>query len=732
MKFIPEKGKMVKFTHILILLSLFMNQALAQIKISGRVVDQQSNPVIGANIYLEDTYDGAASGIDGSFTFNTTETGFKTLKATAVSYLEFSMLVDLHDLDQHLLIELREEVKRLDDLVISAGTFEASDEKKAVVLKQVDVLTTAGATADIPSVLNTLPGTQTVAESGRLFVRGGDSEETKTFIDGMLVDQPYSLAPQNVPSRMRFSPFLFSGTTFSTGGYSAEYGQALSGTLLLEMDDEPLQTQTDLSLMSVGAGLSHTRVGRNSSVFLETYYTDLTPYFSLVPQMREWEEAPRSFQNTMAFRHLGKNKGRLKFFYTNDFSRLNIKQPSYLDVNESMPVNMKNAYHHANANYTGLLNDHWTMAGGFSVTLSDNRAEIDSMEDHSRTNTWHAKWAATFDRGGMASVKIGMDHYWFRDGREIGLGKHTSSFNNELHEFLPALFLESDIYFTRKFIGRVGIRTEHSSRNGKSYVMPRLSLAYKTGIFSQVSLATGLYKQRPSQSYLLVNDGLNQEEALHLIVNYQYIRDRRVFRVEGYHKTYDHLVRYSHAMDFDPEQYNNAGSGEARGLEVFWRDGQSIRNGDYWISYSYLDTKRLYRDFPEQSRPGFASAHNFSAVYKQFFTQLNSQVGATYSFVSGRPYHDPNLPGFQNRTMDAYHDLSMNWSYLVRTNFIIHFSVTNVLGLKQSFGRQYSLAPNEQGLYESVLIEPAARRFIFLGLFLTLSKDHRTNQLNNL
>ena len=82
-------------------------------------------------------------------------------------------------------------------------------------------------TLDIIAALQTLPGTQTVGESGRLFVRGGESDETQTFVDGIRVAQPYGATTQNIPTRGRFSPFLFSGISFSTGGYSAEYSEAL-------------------------------------------------------------------------------------------------------------------------------------------------------------------------------------------------------------------------------------------------------------------------------------------------------------------------------------------------------------------------------------------------------------------------------------------------------------------------------------------------------------------------
>ena len=76
---------------------------------------------------------------------------------------------------------------------------------------------------------------------GDYFVRGGDAGETQIFIDGIRVFTPYSPTTNNSPTRGRYSPFLFDGITFSTGGYSAEYGQALSSVLLLSTIDEPDQ-----------------------------------------------------------------------------------------------------------------------------------------------------------------------------------------------------------------------------------------------------------------------------------------------------------------------------------------------------------------------------------------------------------------------------------------------------------------------------------------------------------
>lgn len=74
----------------------------------------------------------------------------------------------------------------------------------------------------------------------------------------------------------------------------------------------------------------------------------------------------------------------------------------------------------------------------------------------------------------------------------------------------------------------------------------------------------------------------------------------------------------------------------------------------------------------------------------------------------------------------------MNISFLIKPNLILHGSVSNVLGFEQIFGYQFNAKPNEDGFYESTLVGPQAKRFAFLGLFITISKDKNANQLNNL
>jgi hypothetical protein len=68
-------------------------------------------------------------------------------------------------------------------VVITAGSFEASDEKRMTLLNPMDIVTTAGTNADITAAMNLLSGTQRVGEQSGLFVRGGSGEEAKVIIE---------------------------------------------------------------------------------------------------------------------------------------------------------------------------------------------------------------------------------------------------------------------------------------------------------------------------------------------------------------------------------------------------------------------------------------------------------------------------------------------------------------------------------------------------------------------
>ena len=177
---------------LFLLFTITQFSILAQTTISGKVTDSKKQPILGASVYLDGTYDGTSTNEKGEFSFKTEEKGTQTLVISFVSYETYVKIDDVSKL-KNLQIKLRDDVNSLDAVTINAGTFKAGEKAKVTVLKPLDIVTTASALGDFVGALQTLPGTTTVSEDGRLFVRGGEAEETQIFIDGVRVFRSSSL-----------------------------------------------------------------------------------------------------------------------------------------------------------------------------------------------------------------------------------------------------------------------------------------------------------------------------------------------------------------------------------------------------------------------------------------------------------------------------------------------------------------------------------------------------------
>ncbi|NND51654.1 MAG: TonB-dependent receptor [Flavobacteriaceae bacterium] len=714
--------------YLSILFGVLSMTLVAQSTIQGHVTDQAGLPIIGANVYLKGTYDGGSTNDTGEFSFKTEAQGIQTLVISYLSFETFTLVDEVTKMNK-LLISLRDEVNSLDAVVLSAGSFSAGDNSKISVLKPLDVVTTASALGDFVGALQTLPGTTTVAEDGRLFVRGGDAEETQIFIDGLRVFTPYSPTTNNVPTRGRYSPFLFDGITFSTGGYSAEYGQALSSVLLLNTINEPDQDKTDIGMMSVGATLGNTQKWERSSLSVNASYINLAPYIALFPDRNEWEKPFEVLAGEAVFRRKFDN-GLLKLYSAFDASNFELTQE---DINSEdgvhFKLNNKNLYF--NGSYLGMLNDTWTIFGGLSYTHGRTKVGLSTNAIDDTENSFHAKLKLKKRFSSRFKLNTGIE-YFATDFEEDFSNEFVSAETYAFDNNILGSFAEADIFFSKNMALKAGIRAEYLQIFEDFALSPRLSFAYKTGSNSQFSLAYGTFNQNPTNDILKFEEDLDKQRTAHYIFNYQYNKNGQIFRAETYYKDYDNLITFdSEFADFDSE-YSNEGYGYAAGVDFFWRDNRSIKNLDYWVSYSFLDTQRKYKNYPKQSQPDFINKHNISIVGKYWVDAWKSQIGFSYGYATGRTYTNPNTDGFLDQKTKPFNSLSLNWAYLISPQKILYFSVNNALNFKNINGYQYADSPDLNGQFQRRALQPAADQFFFVGFFWTISEDKSSNQLDNL
>lgn len=684
---------------------------------------------MGANIYLNGTYDGTTTNDEGKFSFSTSQKGVQSLIVSYLSYETFTKTAEVTSL-KNLIIKLKDDINSLDAVVINAGTFEANEKAKVTVLKPLDIVTTASAAGDFLGALQTLPGTSAVAEDGRLFVRGGEAEETQIFIDGIRVFTPYTPTANNIPTRGRYSPFLFKGITFSTGGYSAEYGQALSSVLLLNTIDEPDQEKTEVSFMTVGLGVGNTQIWGKNSLSINTSYVNLAPYLAAFPDRNSWSKPFQSGSGELIYRHTFQDDSMLKIYGAFSYSDFDVIQE---DINfvDGFRFGLQNRNFYLNSSYKNNLGNNWKIETGLSFTNDNSTLKIIDDLVRNNENSMHFKLKMRKQITNRFKFTLGSEYFitnFDENYTPINNQKFDYGFNNQL----LATFVETDVFFSKNLAAKIGIRAENSHLLNEFTLSPRASISYKSGKNSQFSLAYGQFYQQPKNEYLKFNQEFSSENTSHLIANFQYSQQNEIFRIEAYLKDYRNLVKFDNEMPNFNSDFNNDGVGFAKGIDVFWRQNQKIKNTDYWISYSFLDTERDYRNYPMAARPNFASKHNFSIVAKHWIENLKSQVGFTYSFASGRSYTNPNETGFLNNETKNYNSLSLNWAYLIDQQKILYFSVNNALGTRNIFGYNYKNTPDLNGFYDRQAIIPNADSFFFVGFFWTISDDKKSNQLNNL
>jgi outer membrane cobalamin receptor len=688
---------------ICVLLTCIAIEANCQVKISGIVKNELGNPVPYATVYLDKVFEGGAANEAGYFEFTTDAKGLYSLEGSALGHETAKQEITIGSEPIHVDLILFATSQQLEMVTVSAGTFDARDKTKSPMLKPLDILRNAGAQGDIYKAIETLPGVSKVGDETGLFVRGGDAHETRTIIDGTIVEKPFFSESPNMASRSRFDPFMFKGTTFTTGGYSAEYGGALSSVLLLQTQDIPDKTTSSLSLNMAGASLSHQQLWNKKTTLLGSIsYNNLGLLFNSVPQNVNWKKEPEGYGSNWAFRHKGK-KGLFKTLLQHQQARLSLNQHNFEDLDTPIEFANKNSTTYLNTNYEGNLSPKLKIYAGAALNRSTDKIKYDGQNIDKQTNVLQGKTTLLYNINRGVDVKLGIESFLEKDEIEV-------SDVYQINDQYSAAFTETDFRLGNRLAFRLGLRSEYSNLLNKSNIAHRTSMAYKTGVNSQISIAYGHFYQKPEDDFLFRKNTLEFEKSSHLIANYQWIVEGRSFRVELYNKQYDNLIKTNTEGNL-----TNKGDGFSRGIDVFWKDSKSIKNLDYWVSYSFIDAERDYKDYPKAATPTFVTNHTFNVVANYSIPVLGLQPGITYTYASGRRYFNPTNENYLSDKTKAYHNLSLNLSYITKlfNKFaVLYGALSNPFGFDQVFGYRYS----ENG-QDRIEIRPTADRTFFLGLF---------------
>jgi hypothetical protein len=531
------------------------------------------------------------------------------------------------------LAQNEENVEHLDRVVVLVGRY-PTGEVPGAVLNSLEIVTTPGAAADINRALQTLPGVQMPDEGNALFVRGGDSFETATLINGLHYPSAIRLNAPAGNFAGTLDPFDAQRVTLASGGFGARYGNALSAVVDLDTLAPPA-----VNSASLGVGLGALSAGATAAVRddlgvrLTATRTDTEPIMRLNGASRDYPEPPNGHEFSVAAAWNYRAGGQLKFFA--------VEQADHFALQTAPPFPgslFRQSF------LVRLSTVTWSDTfGRWGPTFSAGRAELQRQE------TFGAVKVETVDRQNQFAGRLAIDA---SDRLQFSLGADGASepasltktvapdatsdgfaFADGISPSRWGVFVEADAVVAPHVRAIAGARLDFSTLTHRTTTDPRLSLAWEPRRGVSCSLAGGVYRQVPDAYDFLSSTGSGAPppmRATQILAGLQLGQGDRLARIEVYRKDYVDLVQLDRS--FLPIA---GGSGRAQGFDVLLKSSLPAATSGR-LTYSFVDTRRTDPDSGRLAPAAFDVTHTLSLLLERAFGGW--VTSAAWRFASGRPF----------------------------------------------------------------------------------------------
>ncbi len=239
---------------------------VAQVKISGKVSDDAGNPIEFASVRIAGTAIGTNTDTKGAYQLSVPARDTVMVVFSCIGYSDVKRQLIKPKGTMTLNAKLYEKAHQLQDLQVTEF------KKQTSQMQNIDAtklrLTPDASGGSVESVLTTMAGVSTKNEmSSQYMVRGGTYDENSVYINGIEIYRPQLISSGQQEGLSIINPDLVGNVAFSTGGFSAEYGDKMSSVLDITYR-EPQSLEGALSMSLMGGSLS---LGQGSKRFSQIH-----------------------------------------------------------------------------------------------------------------------------------------------------------------------------------------------------------------------------------------------------------------------------------------------------------------------------------------------------------------------------------------------------------------------------------------------------------------------------
>ncbi len=698
-------------------------------KVTGTIRDSAGKaPIEFATVYLKGQTTSANTDFNGKFYLNDIAEGRYTLVINAFGYKVSEQLIDVNgsmnidaDLPQHA-ITLSETIITADKIIEKVSVSEME-------IKPTQIESAKGISNDPLKPLTALPGVLSTMDaygSSEIHVRGGESSENLFLLDNIKLPLPFHFSGQSV-----FNPDMLEKAEVLTGGYAANYGNAMSSVFNLTTksgNPEHFSSTVDINT-SNPSYLIQGPLKKNKLA----YIVGLRSILSVLSPSEKKADLTSKITYTLN----PETKLSLTTLNVNDYNdsvfRKILPKANALSKINAQNFQVQSVISDKSYSKTSFLHSGW-------------RLNIDPEEygyRHINYNSYTLREDLTFYPKPDAKIKTGIECSLEDERSDIKEFYKTTDIQstdtssliqqrkvNTLNIISSVYFIYDAIIFKRIKLN-AGLRADHNQLNNIINVSPRITLGYDLTSSTLLTASWGIFDQSPTTYQLLQNKNLRSNHSEHTIVSIkQKITPAISARVEGYYKKYTNQVIFDTSF-----VYSNNGYGEAKGIEFFLTKETGRLNG--WISYSLArsDKKRSLQDgiYPyyfdqrqsfnvimsitrKESKRKWYLPHTYSFDFRyatgEPYTPINGvdSLAGKYEFITGN-INSMRNPDYNTLNIKCqWHDRAFGKRKQHMMRFYINF--WNIYGHSNLAARIYQVVPGTS----SVSVTNSYRKFLDLNI----------------
>jgi TonB-dependent receptor-like protein len=555
-----------------------------------------------------------------------------------------------------------------------------------ISLTAQELTDSAGSLGDPLKALGGLPGITPVGEgSSEVYMRGSDGNDNIIWVNRAPVGYLYHFGG----FQSTIHPALVEDINIFLGGFPVEYGNALGGVIDVKLrapNNTRTEYQIDVSTISASFLMQGPVDNSNDAFFVSgrrSYIDAIISPEKFNENVNDKEEedpdqitlVPRFYDFQSLYRHQLK-KGYIDtyLFAAGDELAMDIIGSAKSDPQLSGQLNGKAEFQTLGMTWQHNINHKLNQIMTLALYHDKDQTRLGQDENgkpfYINTESTSLFWQPElmYKQSSKNNINFGLSASYEKSPVDLNItrppNENDISFDFTTQEKLKLKktiiarsfdpYIKLRTQWSNKFNSSIGLYYSNISVTGgytEQELSPRLNTEYQLTDKTLLTASWGKFIQTPDASQIIKvfgNPALEVTESEHRIIGVQHkLSDLYSFKTEIYQKPMKNLV-ISLDDNSPPDNYANKGTGEAYGIDIFFkRESRDRKFG--WISLSLSDSERTNEVTQVNRKFSGDQPIRITAVWGQplnlnwdWSIKAEFHSGTPYTEITGRFQEDPN------------------------------------------------------------------------------------------